>query len=238
VSPTKRLFLRATIGGHKTCPPIAGRYGPVTAPIWQTAVSATPYRGNDETLDTLRQHGGLAGHAFWISGETGTGKTTIARLIAQEVAEPWAVQEYASAAALCKAEQDFIERNYGFRSLGKGVAYILNEAHGLNKKQVEALLGLTENAPPWVTWIFTTTVKGQKKLFEGVDDADPLMSRCVLLPWSNDLSMSFAIKAREIAQAEDLDGAPLGDYIALAKRHKCNLRAMLHAIGSGCMATG
>src|SRR3954447_17285380 len=30
---------------------------------------------------------GLAGRAYWISGQSGTGKTTIARLIAQEVAD-------------------------------------------------------------------------------------------------------------------------------------------------------
>ena len=36
-------------------------------------------------IDTLRPRG-LAGRAYWISGQTGTGKTTIARLIAAEVA--------------------------------------------------------------------------------------------------------------------------------------------------------
>ena len=33
-------------------------------------------------IDTLRRRG-LAGRAYWISGESGTGKTTIARLIAE-----------------------------------------------------------------------------------------------------------------------------------------------------------
>ena len=36
-------------------------------------------------LETVRQRG-LAGRAYWFSGQSGTGKTTIARLIAAEVA--------------------------------------------------------------------------------------------------------------------------------------------------------
>ena len=32
---------------------------------------------------------GLAGRAYWITGQSGTGKTTIARLIAAEVASEW-----------------------------------------------------------------------------------------------------------------------------------------------------
>ena len=36
---------------------------------------------------------GLSGRAFWIAGQSGTGKTTIARLIAKEVADPFCVVE-------------------------------------------------------------------------------------------------------------------------------------------------
>ena len=54
-------------------------------------------------LRTLAQRGTLAGRAFWISGQSGTGKTTIARLIAQEVADPFMVAEV-DAAALSVAE--------------------------------------------------------------------------------------------------------------------------------------
>ena len=41
----------------------------------------------------LRSRGGLAGRAFWLSGQSGTGKTTIARLIAQEIADSYAIEE-------------------------------------------------------------------------------------------------------------------------------------------------
>ncbi len=36
---------------------------------------------------------GLAGRAFWIAGASGTGKTTIARILAREVADDWYVEE-------------------------------------------------------------------------------------------------------------------------------------------------
>jgi DNA polymerase-3 subunit gamma/tau len=35
----------------------------------------------------------LAGRGYWISGQSGTGKTTLARLIAAEVASEWSTEE-------------------------------------------------------------------------------------------------------------------------------------------------
>ena len=45
-------------------------------------------------IDRLRKRG-LAGRGYWISGQSGTGKTTIARLIATEVASEWSTEELA-----------------------------------------------------------------------------------------------------------------------------------------------
>ena len=36
---------------------------------------------------------GLSGRTFWISGQSGTGKTTIARLIAAEIADEFGTEE-------------------------------------------------------------------------------------------------------------------------------------------------
>ena len=43
-------------------------------------------------IDRLRARG-LAGRAYWLSGQSGTGKTTIARLIAAEAATEWNTEE-------------------------------------------------------------------------------------------------------------------------------------------------
>ena len=45
-----------------------------------------------KTVQTLAKRG-LSGRAFWVSGQSGTGKTPIARLIAAEVADPFCTIE-------------------------------------------------------------------------------------------------------------------------------------------------
>ena len=36
---------------------------------------------------------GLTGRAYWLTGASGTGKSTIARLIAAEIASDWSIEE-------------------------------------------------------------------------------------------------------------------------------------------------
>ena len=44
------------------------------------------------TLDSIRERSGnLGGRAFWIQGPSGTGKTTIGRLIAEELSDSNAI---------------------------------------------------------------------------------------------------------------------------------------------------
>ena len=211
---------------------LADKYRPGT---WAEVV------GQDKVIGRLRalaDRGGLAGRAYWLSGQSGTGKTTIARLIAADVADPINVEEL-DASALTVSELVGIEREMNVHGWGEkgGRAYLINEAHGLRKPVIRQLLVLLERIPRHVAIVFTTTTDGQESLFEDCDDASPLLSRCLRLDLARrDLSRPFAERAKQIAESEGLDGQPIERYVKLAQACKNNLRAMISAIDGGAMS--
>lgn len=178
---------------------------------------------------------GFGGRAYWLVGASGTGKTTIAHLIAAEVADDWGIEEL-DAGALTPARLADVESSLHLRTLGKGGrALIVNEAHGLKSAAVRQLLVLLERLPSHVVVVFTTTNEGQATLFE-CDDSAPLLSRCIVIELARrDLAKPFAERARDIAQREGLDGQPIEKYLKLVQLHRNNLRAVLQSIEGGEM---
>ena len=195
--------------------------------------------GQDKVVANLQRliaAGQVGGNAFFICGKSGVGKTTIARLLASEIADEVCIDEY-DAGELTEATVREIRRTMELKGLGKGgrVA-VINEAHRLKKGVIGALLTALEPIPGHACWIFTTTNDGADSLFEEQIDASPLVSRCIPVALSQrGLAEPFAERARTIAQAEGLDGQPIEAYVRLAKDTRNNLRMMLTRIAGGVM---
>jgi DNA polymerase-3 subunit gamma/tau len=187
-----------------------------------------------ETIDRLRSRG-LAGRAYFLSGASGTGKTTIALLIAREVADEVCIEEYDAGELTGPMIRD-LERRLAVKGLGKGGrAIVVNEAHGLKPEAIRALLVALERIPSHALWCFTTTQEGKETLFDK-EDASPLMSRCLRLDLARrDLAKRFAERCRQIAQAEGLDGLPIERYVKLLQECRNNCRATLQAVEAGEM---
>ena len=192
--------------------------------------------GQPKAVRQIESVGDPGGKSYWISGASGTGKTTLAKIIAGLIADDWFVTEL-DATALTPAKLRDIEQSMAMFGGGRGGrAYLINESHGLRKDAIRQLLVLLERLPSHVTIIFTTTKDGQDSLFEDEIDSHPLLSRCIVLTLTNQgLAKPFAARVREIAQLEKLDGQPEAVYVKLAQKCKNNMRSMLQSVESGAM---
>jgi len=192
-------------------------------------------------IELLRPRG-LGGRAYWLCAPSGTGKTTLAYLLAAEVANrEWGVDEADASAFTPKDVTDW-ERKITSRSCfaqPTGWALIVNEAHGLRQDTIRQLLLTLERLPDYCLVVFTAPPKGQLALFDKCDDTPALISRCIVLAMrekaDDEFDLLWAQRLKQIAIAEQLDGKPIEDYLRLFRRHRHNPRACLQAIETGEM---
>lgn len=193
--------------------------------------------GQDAAVKVLRglERQGLTGMAVHLYGKSGTGKTTLARILARMVADPLWIEEH-NGDALSVDDVRRWALTMGQTGLwgakGAGHAYIVNEAHGLRANVLremdvwyERFLARCATA----VLILTTTNEGQAALFAKAD-WDAFESRCKVVKLAEQgIARPFAARLRMIAQAENCDGQPESEYVKLVNAAHGNLR---RAIGS------
>jgi replication-associated recombination protein RarA len=197
--------------------------------------------GHKKTLKRLActlKTTGLDGQVYWITGESGTGKTTLAKIIASHVAPDCCTYEIDAQKLLTDTLDEWYAKSQAPSLFGQ-FAFIVNEAHTLTSKIVSALQTVLED--PKVqrnsTWIFTTTNRGEQLLFDTKFDACPFLSRAIALKLELDEETVHAMAERlqAIARKHECDGKPIGDYVQLLIDSKFNMRKALQEIASGAM---
>lgn len=172
--------------------------------------------------------------SLWIQGPSGTGKTTLAWIIANQLANDFDITELDGDKCSVQAVRE-LEISFGLSSMfGGWKAVIINEAHCIRNRAVQALLTLLERLPANRLIIFTTTESIQDDLFGSF--TGPFGSRCKVFTFTNQrLCQDFAAKAKQIAEAENLDGQPLQKYVRLVQDCRNNMRQILQRIDTGEM---
>ena len=195
--------------------------------------------GQDKAVSALKRiqaRGGFGGRAYWITGASGTGKTTIARIIANDLASEWCISEFDARDCTVESVRGMVAafRTRALFEEKPGKVWIINEADDLRADVLARFKTALEPIPGHCAVIFTCTRESANLLWEDSEDAPQFLSRCIPVSLtSKGLSDSFAKRAHDIAEAEGMNGKEMPWYKRLAMDKRNNMRAMLSAIESG-----
>lgn len=191
--------------------------------------------------------GGWGGRSWRITGLSGTGKTSIARIIADVGADAQYCWRIVSARQLTPKGIDDLVEWLAMSSLpirGKsGKAVFVNEYHGLRQDTIEAFQDVLEAIPPHACWLFTTTTQAQRSFFDNDDTGDKFAflsrSHKIELEDTPESRHARSQYAKRVAVESGIDGLPDSVYLTALNSEACrgSLRELLQMVESGQLAT-
>lgn len=169
---------------------------------------------------------GIGGRCIALVGPSGTGKTSLARILAETLADPMNVVE-CDAQWLTPSRIADIEDGLSMYGLGakSGRVVIVNEYHALDKQSLQQLLTTLERIPSHCAWLLTTTTDGEESLHERFDDAGPFGSRALTVKLSpRGFAEPMARRIMECLGSMNMDGRGLDFYVRIMKDARNNGR--------------
>ncbi len=188
--------------------------------------------GAVESFQRLIERGTIAG-AYWILGESGTGKTTIARALCNELGIG-DMDLFQVGGADCDVEYvRSLQSTFGLSTWGESgyKACIVDEAQAITPRAIQAWLPFLESLPAKRIVIFTSNIY-KDDLFGDFHGA--IFSRCKKHTLDLDLNAA-AQHVAKIASDENLNGQPIEAYRALLLSCEGNIRAALQRVEQGEM---
>jgi len=187
-----------------------------------------------EVRESLKQ--GWGGRAWWIVGDSGTGCTSIAMLIATEGCADERVHSVYSGQVDGAMAMRMANKNPGKEEAVANRAYVIDRPADLPSDSISLLTSVLAGLNPNICVVFTHTFAEDCAFRIERPDAVELIGLCQRVELATEgLEEAFAKRCKEIAEAEGLDGKPLTSFKALARRCKLNMRAMLKEIEAGAM---
>lgn len=188
--------------------------------------------GQEKAVAEIREvvKRGIGGKALWITGRSGIGKTSLARITAKQTKKS-DIYEFTSPTDFDSKFLKNLKQKFIYRSLNSEfITYIVNEAHLLTKGTIISLLSILEKLPENYCFIFTTTLDGEEQ-FKKNKDSKPFLSRCIRIKLTDQkLSELFINHCMSIADTEGKAHNGYNDFKNITKETGLNLRAMLNKV--------